>query len=142
MKQEPEPLPFDDIKVQPEDAEQITSLAGMGIMEGTSLRRFSPQENLTRAQVITILVRALGLENNAPPVPYHTGFRDDAEIPAWAKDAVYVGREIGLARGDEAGCFRPNDPVTRAESAAFLNRFITYLQKDLQRDFRERIIDF
>ncbi|WP_083515168.1 S-layer homology domain-containing protein [Fervidicola ferrireducens] len=132
---------FEDLSLSKEDASIVAALAEMGVVEGISPRRFSPNQNLTRAQVVTILVRALGLEKNVPRM-YRLGFRDEGEIPAWAKDAVYVGSSIGLVRGDEAGYFRPDDPVTRAEAAALLNRFITYLKDDLRRDFRDRVMDF
>ncbi|MDN5331328.1 MAG: hypothetical protein PWP45_553 [Tepidanaerobacteraceae bacterium] len=134
-------LPFDDLVLSEEDAAYVLALSEMGVMEGTTPRRFSPNENLTRAQVVTIMVRALGLEKNIPRM-YRLGFKDEGEIPPWAKDAVYVGSSIGLVRGDEAGYFRPDDPVTRAEAAAFLNRFMTYLKDDLRRDFRDRLMEF
>lgn len=49
-------------------------------------------------------------------------YKDEKSIPAWAKDAVKEVTEKGLMKGDDAGNFRPNDPVTRAELAVVLAR--------------------
>jgi len=141
-KSEPEDPVFDDISAQGQDMEYVKSLYSTGIMQGVGPRRFGPEQILTRAQAVTIIIRALGLEYLAPNPPYSIGFRDDSDIPAWAQDAVYAAKQLGLAQGDSVGYFRPNDPMTKAEAAAFLNRFIVYLQRDIQRDFRDRIINY
>lgn len=49
-------------------------------------------------------------------------YKDEAEIPAWAKAAVDQVTADGLMQGDTNGNFRPNDPVTRAELAVVLAR--------------------
>ena len=49
-------------------------------------------------------------------------YKDDAEIPAWAKAAVDQVTADGLMQGDTNGNFRPNDPITRAELAVVLAR--------------------
>ncbi len=49
-------------------------------------------------------------------------YRDEASIPAWAKEAVAKVTEKGLMKGDDQGNFRPNDPITRAEMAVLLSR--------------------
>lgn len=48
-------------------------------------------------------------------------FKDDADIPSWAKEAVYDAKEKGLMLGDTNGNFRPNEPLTRAEAAVLLS---------------------
>ncbi|MBQ8768850.1 MAG: peptidoglycan DD-metalloendopeptidase family protein [Oscillospiraceae bacterium] len=49
-------------------------------------------------------------------------YKDEATIPAWAKEAVEKVTEKGWMQGDTAGNFRPNDPITRAEMAVVLAR--------------------
>ncbi len=49
-------------------------------------------------------------------------YKDQAEIPAWAKAAVEKVTEKGWMEGDTDGNFRPNDPITRAEMAVILSR--------------------
>lgn len=49
-------------------------------------------------------------------------FKDDAEIPEWAKDAVKKVSDAGLMVGDEQGNFNPNQAVSRAELAVVIAR--------------------
>jgi hypothetical protein len=86
----------------------------------------------------------MGLENLAPTPAYTTGYYDDAQIPLWAKDSVYVATNYGLIKGDIIGgnrMFRPLDIVTRAEAASLLDQFRIYLNQDFRKD-RERIYQF
>ncbi len=120
----------------------IKEVEKRGVIKGINEKQFSPQGELTRAQAITIIIRALGFENLAPNPGYQTGFIDDYAIPYWANDSIYLANEMGLVQGDEYGYVMPNQYMTRAEAAAFLNRFIRYLQDELRTDYRERIIYF
>jgi len=114
-----------------------------GIVQGNGAV-FNPNSNLTRAEAISIMVKAMGLESLAPTPAYTTGYYDDAQIPLWAKDSVYVATNYGLIKGDLIGgnrLFRPLDIVTRAEAASLLDQFRVYLNQDFRRD-RERIYRF
>ena len=67
---------------------------------------------------------------------------DDKSIPDFAKDSIYVAREIGLTYGDSLNRVNPGQNVTRAEASAMLVRFLNFLEKDLQKDYRENIMLF
>lgn len=133
---------YDDVSEKEEGYEYIESLYRFGVMEGTAYRLFSPDKTLTRAEAVTSLVRALGLINAAGEYPGSTGFLDDDSIPSWAKRAVFAAKELGLVKGDRAGCFRPFDPLTKAESAVLLSRFLSYLKDDIKKDFIKRSLSF
>lgn len=133
---------FADVAVTDPAYKYYKAVYEAGIMSGTGVGVFGAAEPLTRAQALVILVRALGLETLAPAKPPSTAFLDDWTIPAWARPAIYVAYKIGLARGDEYGYLRPNEVLTRAEAAAFLNRFIRYLQEEMTADYRERVLNF
>ncbi len=49
-------------------------------------------------------------------------FKDEKDIPKWAKESVEKVVKAGLMKGDAEGTFRPNDPITRAEMAVLLAR--------------------
>lgn len=133
---------FSDIPKDSPDYEYIKAIKERGIMNGVGADKFSPYDKLTRAQAITTLVRAMGLEHLAPTLPFETRFEDDDNIPAWAKRAIYVADKIGLTTGSPEGYMYPNDYMTKAESATFMNRFINYLQEDLKRDYIQNIINY
>ncbi|NMA03897.1 MAG: S-layer homology domain-containing protein [Clostridiales bacterium] len=139
---EPEISPFADVSVEDDNYEYIKSGVEKGIIQGISGDRFAPRDYLTRAQAITVIIRALGFENKAPTPGYITSFSDDRSIPSWARDSIYMGQEIGLVQGDQLNRINPNDELTRAEASAMLVRFLEFLEKDLQKDYRENIILF
>lgn len=133
---------FEDVPEDSTDYKYIKEVYDRGIIMGTAPRQFSPYGKLTRVQAITIIIRSLGFESLAPTPGYSTGFVDDDQIPYWARDAVYAAKEIGLVRGDTYGYLHPNEVMTRAEAAAFLSRFMRYLQRDIAKDYRERILHY
>ena len=68
-------------------------------------------------------MKALGLEAEAKAKENtQLNFRDDDKIPAGSVGYVEVATEKGIVTGYEDNTFRPNQPVTRAELAALLDR--------------------
>jgi len=132
--------PFVDVPTSSHYYQYIKDGVDKGIISGISDRQFGPENYLTRAQAITIMVRALGFENMAPTPGYRTSFADDQAIPNWAVDSVYVAREIGLVSGDASNRLNPNQTLTRAEASSMLVRFLNFLEQDLQKDYREDLV--
>ncbi|MEA1962317.1 MAG: S-layer homology domain-containing protein [Bacillota bacterium] len=137
---EPESSAFQDIETSDPDYEFIKEAINKGVISGVAQGVFGPQQELTRAQAITILIRALGFENRAPNPGYYTVFTDDMDIPYWSRDSIYVAREIGLIQGDNYNRVNAGTVMTRAEASAMLIGFLDFLQQDLQQDYRENII--
>ncbi len=131
---------FSDVTQNHPDYEHIMEVEKRGIIQGMGFGKFVPDGVLTRAQAITIMIRALGFESMAPSPGFRTRFADDSQIPDWAMDSVYAAGEIGLVQGDTYGYLNPNEVLSRAEAATFLYRFIRYLQADIKRDYRDRIL--
>jgi len=136
----PEVSPFLDVSVSSPYYEYIKDGVEKGIISGIAGKKFGPEDSLTRAQAITIMIRALGFENMAPTPGYRTTFVDDQAIPNWAIDSVYVAREIGLISGDASNRLNPNQVLTRAEAASMLVRFLNFLEQDLQKDYCEDLV--
>jgi hypothetical protein len=104
----------------------IESLAELGAAEGYGDGTYMPAEQVSRAQLAVLLVRAAGLSEQARLMRFQqTDYKDDRQIPDWARGHVQVARSIGLMEGFEEGTFRPNDPVTRAEGATTLFRLLS-----------------
>lgn len=140
--QEPqEASPFVDVATSHPYYKQIKAISQKGIISGVGGGKFAPDKPLTRAQAVTIIIKTIGFEGLAPMYNTTTGYLDDAQIPLWARDAIYVGTEIGLISGSGGYCL-PNETMSRAEAAAFLNRFLSYLQNDLKYEYRERLLNF
>lgn len=131
--------PFADVAVTDPDYPLIKQAVNKGLVSGSG-GYFMPNEPLNRAQAIAILVRALGFESKAPTPGYSTSFVDDGQIPYWARDSIYVAAEIGLVSGDQGNRINSSQVMTRAEASSMLVRFLNFLEKDLQKDYRENIL--
>ncbi|MGE5389961.1 MAG: S-layer homology domain-containing protein [Deltaproteobacteria bacterium] len=131
--------PYTDLPATDANYAYVKDAVAKGIAQSMSPTYFGASEGVTRAQAVAILIKALGFDSKAPSPPFQTSFADDADIPAWARDSVYVAREIGLISGD-SNYFRPNKVMTRAEASVMLENFLVFLQKDLQEDYRDKIV--
>lgn len=138
-EEEEETSPYIDVPLNHPYYQYIDALYENGTMAGVGQDRFNPDDIITRAQALTIFIRILGFESIAPNPGAVTPFRDNDYIPDWARNSVAVASYIGLVRGDEYGNLHPNDPMTKAEAAAFLNRLINYMRHDIVRDYRDRV---
>lgn len=133
---------FIDVEKNHPYYDYIEIAAKMGVMAGTSSTRFSPDEYLTKAQAAAIIVRAMGLEEASDASSTKTAFRDDSSVAAWAKKPVNVAHRMGIISANSYNEIEPNRLLTRAESSVMLNQFIRYLQFDIRKEYREKIINF
>lgn|GEM_PF-2875527 len=92
-----------------------------GIVEGDADGKFRPDDAVTRAQFIAMLMRALGTVE-PEPITDGFGYSDDADIAKWAQPYVNAAVRQKIARGYEDHTFRPNATVTRAEMAVMIAR--------------------
>lgn len=96
-----------------------------GVVTGDgSSSTFNPNGNITRQEVCTMLSRfgsvmGIGLSQTTGA----TTFTDDGSISSWARDSVYNMQRSGIVQGNESGAFSPRNPITRAETAAMMQRF-------------------
>lgn len=92
-------------------------------MRGVDNVTFGPDQQLTRAQTASILVRALKLE---PVQPIGTGSQsfDDVQRNHWAYHDIEIIKQHGLMNGKEVRQFAPNHPITREEMAVILDRIL------------------
>ncbi|WP_375104231.1 S-layer homology domain-containing protein [Paenibacillus sp. RS8] len=94
-------------------------LIGMGIMKGYEDHTFRPNEDVTRAQFASMIVRALGLQTTGSTVK----FEDQSAIPAWAAGDVAAAVDAGILRGYDVNgkkFFEPSEKITRAEMSVML----------------------
>lgn len=107
---------FSDVSSKHWASNVIKTLAAKHIIEGTSATTFSPSKDLTRAEFVALLVRALDLKATK-----QAAFSDVAD-KAWYAEAVAAASEAGLVTGDDKGKFNPSAKVTREEMAVILIR--------------------
>lgn len=95
----------------------VSQAVQAGIISGYENGSFRPNANITRAEMATMITKALKLaaKENAS-----TSFADDKEIPAWAKGSVAALKELGIVNGTGANEFHPSSQTTRAEAVIVL----------------------
>lgn len=93
----------------------IDALADAGITLGCAPGLFCPDDILTRAQMASLLARALGLSGTVPDA-----FGDDDG--SVHEPAINRLADAGVTRGCTAGQFCPYKPVRRDQMAGFLFR--------------------
>lgn len=131
---EPEPWenPFVDVAEGDWFYPAVEFVASNGIMNGhgPDYTRFGPDDVLSRGMMVQILYNMAG----RPSATYEGTFSDVAEGSTYAAAAEWAASE-GIANGDEGeGTFRPDDPVTREEMAAFMCRYAAYAGSDVTAD--------
>ena len=91
-----------------------------GLMNGTG-DGFSPNNNINRAQLVTVLYRMAGQ-------PEVTGENPFTDVPdgQWYTDAVLWAAENNITDGTSETTFSPNDALTREQMATFLYRFADF----------------
>lgn len=101
-------------------AEELSAAIQAGIIEGYNDNKLRPDKKISRAELITMLIRGWGLSatNTA------TLFADDAEIPAWAKGYVRNAEQLGVIEGRSNNRFEPSSKATRVEAVVILVRML------------------
>ena len=118
--------PFTDIQTHwAKDA--VTTAWSKGWMKGVTDTTFVPENQMTRAMLVTVLYRMDG-EPTAGSVE-RGAFHDVASDTYYAK-AVAWAAENGIVKGVSEDSFAPNASITREQLAAILYRYANYKKMD------------
>lgn len=101
--------------------EGVDYVLNKGLMIGVSGNQFAPNDQLTRAQMVTILYRMAG----SPEVKTNTPFTDVAEHRFFTKAVAWAYQE-GIAKGMTDTLFMPNASVTREQMVTFFARYAAF----------------
>lgn len=89
-----------------------------GLMNGTGGGAFTPDGDLTRAMLVTVLWRL-----NGCPAPATEPDYSDVPAGQWYSDAVAWASGFQVVEGYGGGVFGTNDPVTREQMAVIFYRW-------------------
>lgn len=138
---------FTDVEEGSWYAEAVAWADRQLIVFGTGNRKFSPNDPVTRETFATMLYRMSGADESSPEKA--PDFKDLSTVSSWAKDAVDWAIEEEILQGieQEDGLYlAPTRPITRAEAAAMLMRYMGGTSPDmkavdLMEDYYPQIID-
>ncbi len=99
-----------------------------GIVNGTSEKAFSPNENVTREQIAAIMHRYAQYKGYDVSVGENTNilsYDDFDSISEYAISAIQYATGSGLINGKTESTINPKDNATRAEAVTILHRFFS-----------------
>lgn len=109
-----QPKTFKDIQTHWAKTD-IETLASKFIVQGLGAYEFSPKQQISRAEWISMLVRALGMGE----LQQGSQFADLSDS-TWYAGSVEAAVQAGLIQGFTDGTFRPHDFVTKEQMAITL----------------------
>lgn len=117
---------FGDVPTNAFAAAWIEQMVAEGITSGCGNGNYCPGSTVTRAQMAVFLLRAKYGSSYTPPAASGTIFTDvpsDGFAAAWIEQLVAEGVTSGCGNGN----YCPNNAVTRAQMAVFLQRTFNLL---------------
>ncbi len=129
QNQQPTEKEFSDLDSVPWAKDVIGQLYQKGIINGTSEKEFSPENNITRAEFTKIVVILFGLELQKGTV----GFADVSDN-AWYTDYIYTAVQNDIINGYSDETFGVNDSITREQAATILYRALEKKGETLEVD--------
>ena len=97
-------------------ADTVNALAAKGVIKGYEDGTFRGDNSLTRAEFVTLIVRAFGF---TAAKDYQSPFTD---VDGWAKEYIDAAASCGIVNGIAGTIFAPDDPITREQMMTILYR--------------------
>ncbi len=120
----PDPIKRELFVDVPEDHwayDYIDYLVEKGIISGYEGNEFRPENDITRAEFVKIIVNAF----DVVPGDSEVSFGDVGEND-WFKYYIDLASSNGLVTGDDKGNFNPDAPITREDMAVIIKRAADY----------------
>lgn len=144
-------LPYSDVLENEWYYKDIKTAYFSGIIKGTSSSSFEPNISITRAEAAAIALRVLnntqesidsyarseqqsGNKITMPklvPDVNKNKICPDIDKNKWYYNEVVKLVSTGIMQGDETGFFRPDDSITRAETAVIAVKLYEYVKNNL-----------
>lgn len=101
----------------------ISTMTGLGIVQGYNSTTFDPSAPITRAQFAAICARF--------DTGKSSGTQTFTDIKGhWAEKYIKRAAELGWIKGFEDGTFRPDTYITRAQAMTMINRVLNRIPEN------------
>ena len=111
-------------------SDAIQVVVRTGVMQGYEMGRFFPDQRVNRAEAFSIFAQAYGVSQ----FPDETvdeilaPYPDAEQLPVWARRSVATAVYAGFVNVDAENQLNPLQPMTRADMAFALSRFLEQQQ--------------
>jgi hypothetical protein len=102
----------------------IAALVRKDIITGYPDNTFRPEKEISRAEMVTMLARALELNKMETEIEIKKSYYGDINVNHWANNYVNLTSHLGIISGYPDGTFQANNQVTRAEAAKMIANFL------------------
>lgn len=109
---------FDDIETVTWAKEAIEELYEKGLISGKSEGKFCPNDNMTRAEFVKVILLCLNLHDTQAQADFK-----DVEKNSWCYSYVASAYQLGIVNG-YGDIFGINDTITREDAATILLRCV------------------
>lgn len=100
----------------------LLEMNAKGFLQGYQDASFKPSNTVTNLEAVVMIVRALGLEEEAQDAKLSQPVKRAKQIPSWAAGYVQVAYEQGILTEKELAAFKPNQGAKRIEVAQMITR--------------------
>jgi hypothetical protein len=124
---------FKDVAAAAWYAGSVAAATRDNIIKGYDSSFFKPNEIITREEMVVMISRAARVAgkdvalSGSEQEEQLDKFKDKHKISSWAAKDVALAAEAGIINGMPGGIFAPQTNADRAQSAAILKRFLTYI---------------
>ncbi|MEK4295513.1 glycosyl hydrolase family 95 catalytic domain-containing protein [Paenibacillus sp. FSL R5-0914] len=121
---------FTDVGTTKWYAKDVNTAAKLGLVQGVSEGKFSPDTMITREQMIVMIMKAIHLvqDDHGTEAQVRTPFADQDLISDYASNAVTEAASKGLIKGKTETTLAPQDAATRAEATLMIKQLLQYLK--------------
>ncbi|MDD2482212.1 MAG: S-layer homology domain-containing protein, partial [Lutispora sp.] len=95
---------------------EINAMSGKGIIRSDGNKKFEPQKNITRAEFIYGLIKAIGFTSKVE------GNFNDINITDYYYDEIAIARKLGISDGIGNNYFHPLEYITRQDMMILITR--------------------
>lgn len=106
--------------------EAMQNAVDAGLIQGVTDTEIRPNDNITRAQMATIITRAFSAQENSDQT------FGDVAADAWYSDAVSKAVEMGAFQGDTNNNFNPENNITFQETYIVIARVFGFEPYELK----------
>lgn len=122
---------FEDVASDSWYSEYVNTASAYGLLKGYNDGSFKPTQHISRQEATAILARAIKLakiDASVTDINTLSAYKDANEVSEWAQINVSYLVEKGIMAGDTTGKLHVRNAVTRAETAALMQRILKFAE--------------